>query len=135
MKKFISSLIVILLFSINGNAQKEADTSTKNVFKEAELITKINGEETKYTFKSQAEFEEGSDKIIAQLISENSNNKLADACSITITMTVTVTVEGNLGVAGGSVSVTVTGTITATCDAAVQAGKDLRKNLIAMAQG
>lgn len=134
MKNIVFSLLAIVLFSINGNAQKESNQVEKTTFKEAELKTSINKDEASYKFKSQVEFDEGTDKILAELVNSNLTNR-ADACTVTITMTVTVTLEGSVGVAGGSVTVTVTGSVTASCDGALQAGKDLRKKLLAMAQG
>jgi hypothetical protein len=136
MKNVLFSFFAIVLFSINGNAQKETDQTGKNTFKEAELKTVINGEEITYKFKTLEDFEAGTDKIIEDTVNpSNSTNRDGDDCNVTITMTVTVTLNASVGIAGGSTSVTVTGSVTTTCANAVAAGKALKKQLIAMAQG
>lgn len=133
MKNVVFSLIAIVLFSINGNAQ-EINQNEKATFKEAELKTVFNGEEVAYKFNSEKDFEEGSDKIITDLVNSKSASE-SEPCTVTITMTVTVTLQASAGVVGGSTTVTVTGSVTASCENAVAAGKKLRKQLIAMAQG
>ena len=133
MKNVVFSLIAIVLFSINGNAQ-EINQNEKATFKEAELKTVFNGEEVAYKFNSEKDFEEGSDKIITDLVNSRSASE-SEPCTVTITMTVTVTLQASAGVVGGSTTVTVTGSVTTSCENAVAAGKKLRKQLIAMAQG
>lgn len=135
MKNLVFSLIAIVLFSINGNAQESSQTE-KTTFKEAELKTSFNGEDVVYKFNSEKDFEEGSDKIITDLVSKSGGSSNTDQpCMVTISMTVTVTIEASAGVVGGSTTVTVTGSVTTSCENAVAAGKKLRKQLIAMAQG
>jgi hypothetical protein len=136
MKNAVFSLIAIVLFSINGNAQESTQTE-KTTFKEAELKTSSNGEEVVYKFNSEKDFEEGSDKIITELVNSKSggSSNTDQPCMVTISMTVTVTIEASAGVVGGSTTVTVSGSITTTCENAVAAGIKLRKQLIAMARG
>jgi hypothetical protein len=135
MKNALFSLLAIVLFSINGNAQKEINQREETTFKEAELKTIVNGQEVSYKFKTREDFDSGADKIIEDTVnSSNLTNRDAEECSVTITMTVTVTLNASVGVAGGSTSVTVTGSVTTSCANAVAAGKNLKKQLLAMAQ-
>lgn len=121
--------MAIFLLACDGNAQQ------KNQFKSAKLTTTYNKDVVRYDFNDLNAFENQSDNIIRDLATTSQGHPADVPCTVTISMEVSVTVSGNAGVVGGSVVVTVSGSITAGCADAVQAGKDLRKKLIAMAQG
>lgn len=135
MKKLLFGLVAIVMFSFtaSANTAKEAVNSANEVRTEKATITiQTVDAKTVYTFNSINDFKNYTNEIIEDIDSQ----LFEEACTVTITMSVTVTVSGGIpGVIGGEVSTTVSGSVTASCAGAVSAGKQLRANLVAMAQG
>jgi hypothetical protein len=124
MKNLLVVLLLMILFSFEGNAQKKKK-SEKLKFKgntEAAYISvKTEDEIVKYKFDTIKDFEENSNKIL-DTITTDAQEKKTDSCEITVEISVTVTVELE--------STTVSGTITTSCAAVAEAVKELRAELI-----
>ena len=125
MKYLLFALLLILLFSLECNAQKKKK-SEKVKFKgntEAAYISvKTEDEIVKYKFDSIKGFEENSNKILDSIAIDAEENK-TEPCEITVEISVTVTVELK--------STTVSGIITTSCTTVAEAVKELRAELIA----
>jgi hypothetical protein len=125
MKKIVIALLLMILFSLDSNAQKKKK-SEKVKFKgntEAAYLTlKTENEIIKYKFDTIKDFEENSNKILDAITTDSKENK-TQPCEITVEISVTVTVELK--------STTVSGTIITSCTAVAEAVKELRAELIA----
>lgn len=125
MKKIVIALLLMVLFSLDSNAQKKKK-SEKVKFKgntEAAYISvKTEDEIVKYKFDTIKDFEENSNTILDAIVIE-SKDTINKPCEITVEISVTVTVELK--------STTVSGTISTSCEAVAEAVKELRAELIA----
>lgn len=125
MKKIVIALLLMVLFSLDSNAQKKKKSEkikfTGNT-EAAYISIKTEDEIVKYKFDTIKDFEVNSNTILDTIVIE-SKDTITKPCEITVEISVTVTVELK--------STTVSGTISTSCESVAEAVKELRAELIA----